>query len=55
MVDLHAADERVRAAGQDAGLVSADGIDPSASGAALIAGEFATALHGAGPIPPLRP
>jgi lysophospholipase L1-like esterase len=45
VVDLHAADLRARAAGQEAALISSDGLDPSAAGAAFVAEQFAAALR----------
>jgi lysophospholipase L1-like esterase len=54
VVDLHGAALHAQAAGLESSVISADGLDPSATGAALIAAQFAAALRTAGPVPTLR-
>lgn len=52
LVDLHAAGTAARAAGTDAGLISADGFHPSTAGHAAVAAAFAEALRSSGPLAP---
>lgn len=52
LVDLHAAGLAARAAGTEAGLVSADGFHPSTAGHAAVAAAFADVLRSSGPLPP---
>jgi lysophospholipase L1-like esterase len=54
VVDLHAADLRARAAGREEDLISSDGLDPNAAGAALVAEQFAAVLRTAGALPAPR-
>jgi acyl-CoA thioesterase-1 len=52
LVDLHALGLAARAAGTEAGLVSADGFSLSNAGHAAVAGAFAEVLRASGPLAP---
>ena len=52
LVDLHAA---ILPTTPGTGPAGPDGLDPGDAEAALVAAQFAAALHRAGPIPPSRP
>lgn len=52
LVDLHAVGLAARAAGTEAGLVSADGFHPSTAGHAAVAAAFADVLRSSGPLAP---